>query len=160
MSQEALTKRITSNQESMLLAKLRNYFRRSVLKYLLASGLLAIGIPSIFGGFLMTFIVVFLCLCILSMIVMFTSSKVQARNSKFDANVTFEEGGITIQHLNKDLHEEKQWSWIVNAQENQVGFFLLIQKHPRLELNLLKDKLSDNETITFRSLLRNKSLIS
>jgi hypothetical protein len=131
-----------------------------MLKYLLASGLIAMGIPSVFGGFVMTFIGLFLCLCILSMVVMYFSSKVQARNSKFDANVTFDERGISIQHINKDLREEKQWTWIVTAQENKVGFFLLIQKHPRLELSLLKDKLSENEINTFRTLLRHKSLIT
>lgn len=160
MTQEVITKRITSSQQSMFLAKLRNFFRKSVLKYLLASGLIAIGIPNFFGGFVLTFLGFFAGLCILSFIIMYTSSKIQARKLAFDASVTFEESIISIQHLNKTLIEKKEWNWIVNAQENKYGYFLMLQKYPKIELILLKSNLTEEETKTFRSFLVKNSLVT
>ena len=49
MPTENITKRITNNQQSILLAKLRNFFRKSILMYFMTSLLIAIGEPYFFG---------------------------------------------------------------------------------------------------------------
>jgi hypothetical protein len=154
MDQELITKRLSSNEQSILLSKLRNFFKRSILKYLIACGLLAISFPSLLGGIVWTMLGTFTILCVLSFLAMYFSSKVQANKTIFDANVTFGESDITIEHLNKELIEKKKWDWIVGSQENKYGFFLTIQKKPRIELILMKTNLSENEAISFRSLLR------
>lgn len=153
MQQEHITKRIVINQQSLLLGKLRNFFRRSIIKYFISSIFIAIGIPTLFGGFIWTFLGTFVCLCILSMIAIYFSSKFQSKKMQFDANVTFNEAEIIIEHLNKQLIERKNWDWILRSQENKYGFFITIQKRPRFELILLKTGLTDNEANILRSLL-------
>ena len=85
---------------------------------------------------------------------MYLSSKSQSTKNKFDANVTFGESEITIEHLNESLVEKRKWDWIINSEENKYGFFLTIQKQPRVYLILAKTKLTTNEENTFRSLLK------
>jgi hypothetical protein len=153
MEQELITKRLSSNQQSILLAKVQNFIKRSVFKYFIASILLAIGLPSLFGGFVWTLLGTFATACLLSFLAMYLSSKSQSNKNIFDANVTFGESEITIEHLNKSLSEKRNWDWIINSEENKYGFFLTIQKQPRVYLILAKIKLTENEENEFRSLL-------
>jgi hypothetical protein len=153
MEQELITKRLSSNQQSILLAKVQNFIKRSLFKYLIASVLLAMGAPSLLGGFVWTLLGTFVACCLLSFLAMYLSSKSQSAKNNFDANVTFEESEITIEHLNGSLLEKRKWDWIINYEENKYGFFLTIQKQPRVYLILAKTKLTKNEENAFRSLL-------
>ena len=153
MEQESITKRLSSNEQALLLAKVQNFIKRSAVKYFIASVLISISFPSLFGGFVWTLLGIFTGCCLVSFLVMYLSSKTQSAKSIFDANVTFGESEIVIEHLNKQLSEGRKWDWIISSEENKYGFFLTIQKQPRVYLILVKTKLTKSEESTFRSLL-------
>ena len=152
-------KHITSNQRSIFLAKLRNFIKRGIFRDVIASILIAISVPNLIGGLVPTLFISFLLLCIVHIATIYLSSKLQAQKQLFDAMVTFEEAGIRIDHTNSDLVEQKTWDWILKAQENKHGFFLMIQKYPVVELSLLKNQLSAAEANTIRSFLEKNTLI-
>lgn len=140
-----INKRIKSRKDYILIAKIRNFLKRSIFNYLIASLLIAVAKPSLFGNFTYTACFIFTVLCLLSLILIVISSSIQAKRMQFDADITFTTSEIIITHKNKDLIEKKNWDWILNAEENKHSFYLLIQKNPRLELILHKRNFNREE---------------
>ena len=148
-----ITKRITSQFDFILIAKIRNFTRRSLWKYLVASIFIAIAYPDLFGSPFKTLFFIFAIVCVLSLSVIYLSSRIQAKENLFDADVTFTVSEIIIEHKNKALTEKKDWNWIIHSVESKSAFILLIQTRPRFEIYLLKEKLNTEEMNQFRAWL-------
>lgn len=75
---------------------------------------------------LISTLIYFVGLCILSLTVIYISATIQFKSRKFDANVSFEKDKITIQHLNRNLVEEKNWDWISKSSKDKKAFYFEI----------------------------------
>lgn len=147
-----VTKRMVSSFEHILKGKLYFFKRRSVPKYLVAAILLGFA-KSIdgFGGSASSgfYFVVILLIAFLAIIL---SAKVQAKAMDFDAEVAFSEEGITLRHRNKNLVEEKDWSWVQHMEIKGDTVWLIPQEQRRLVYQLAK--LNSEEIEFFKSKLK------
>ena len=140
-----IEKHLVSNFGAILVGKLYNFRKKSFWKYLIASVLFSIGKPELFGNFYLTFIGIFLFLIVISLAVMILSAKIQEKKIKFDAIVELFEDKILINHLNKDLVEEKDWSWINKIVIIKEIIFFETNQYPPLIFNIPKKKITDEE---------------
>ena len=140
-----IEKHLVSNFETILVGKLYNFRKRSFWRYLVASVLLAIARPKLFGNLYLTFLGTFLSLILISFAVMIWSAKSQAKKNKFDAVVELFKDKIVIHHLNKDLVEEKDWSWINKIIIKKETIFFETNQHPPLILHIPKKNITDEE---------------
>jgi hypothetical protein len=148
-----IRRRFASSYKYLLQAKLRNFWRRSLWQYALGSALLTGVKPELVGNYLVTFFVIFLALCLLSLSLIVVSSRMQEKRVIFDADVEFKADHIQIEHRNKTLVETKDWRWILAVEETPAYFYLTIEKQPRLELIVDKAALTPVETDTLRNWL-------
>lgn len=114
---------LQSNKAYLLSRKIMNFFKKSVLRYFVASVLFGVLYPIILGSILFSTLVFFLGMCALSLSVIYISATIQSKSREFDANVTFEKDKITVQHLNKNLVEEKSWDWISKSSKDDKAFY-------------------------------------
>lgn len=117
---------LQSNKVYLLSRKIMNFFRRSILRYFIASVLFGVLYPTILESMLISALVYFVGLCVLSLTVIYISATAQSKSRKFDANVSFEKDKITIQHLNRNLVEEKNWDWISKSSKDEKAFYFEI----------------------------------
>ncbi|MBC9933494.1 hypothetical protein [Chitinophaga qingshengii] len=148
-----VTKKVQSDYNSILRAKLYFFFRKSLWLYLLGMLLLAYELPLPSWGVIPSAIVYFFVFVVLVLIPVYHfSTKMLEKKIGFDAVITFSEQNIVIRHINKELTEIKQWDWIkqINLAPNAV--WLVTDQSFRFAITLPKNKLDENEWEFFSSM--------
>ena len=81
------------------------------------------------------------------MILIYISSKIQAKKYVFDADVEFSNSKIIIHHRNKNLVEEKDWLWVKALKFMPDDLVIQIDEKPSVIL-IPRNKM-DQEQIKF-----------
>jgi hypothetical protein len=143
-----ITKTFVNSFGSVLLAKIRNFMRRSIFLYALATALITFGlhfssIDSISSiEFIRIWGTYFLGIVFITLIFILISAIIQSRRI-FPRKLTFREEELILSQ--GGTTEIKSWDWIISAEEKPRFFAFLVQKRPRLEMFLSKDKLEYQE---------------
>lgn len=80
---------------------------------------------------------------------MILSALAQAKTMNFDADVDFSEDKITLRHRNKDLYEEKDWTWVQQMDIKDDRVFLIPNEKRRMVYQLTQ--LSSEELDFFKA---------
>jgi hypothetical protein len=151
-----ITKTFVNAFGPVLLAKIRNFLRRSIFIYALGTALITFGLhfsiirPTINFEFVKIWGTYFLGIVGLALTLIFISAIIQSRRI-IPKQVTFREEELLLSQ--GESREIKSWDWIISAEEKKKFFAFLIQKRPRLEIFLMKEKLEDHEEQLIRKLL-------
>lgn len=139
----------------MMRAKLRHFFRRSLLRYAVGAALIAFGLHGLAGKasqaeIAVRGIVYFLLLCAGVLVLHVIAAFVQSRRQT-PRQVTFSESDIVVTQQGETVRHG--WPWILAAQESNNMLALQIQRSPPRELFLPKSKLPNNDYQTLRGWL-------
>jgi len=128
-----------------MVAKMYYFFKKSLYRYLLAAIILGIvaGIDSYSP--LISMIIYFMCIMIVVLPLMYISGRIQARKINFDADISFNESEILVDHRNKDLQEKKDWNWIKNMAIQKERIFLELNEEVPFAISIPTMKLTGEE---------------
>ena len=155
-SVDEISKRIHYSFSFILQAKLRNFFKRSLFRYLFSSVIFYYIITEIdhYQGGLLVFLFVFLGLLLLSGIVMLLSSYFQANKRKDKSFVlTLKENAILLIYDKTGLTEENSWDWIKKAELFYDTYYLDRKDKYKEAIIVKKSSLTAGENITLRKWL-------
>jgi len=149
---DSVEKRIIYTYSIILRAKIRNFLKKSLLKYTIASLIYAAGMALVRGRALLSaesafvFINFFLIFLSLSFIFMFISSWILERKFKgWSMIYTFSARGIHVRNEKNGQVEDHGWEWISAYQLTDRTLFLTIRSVKPFEIILDRDKLSLKE---------------
>lgn len=146
-----LTRSFRSTPQDMRVAKLYNFRRRSLWRYLLAALLLSLARPELLGNFALTWLGLAASLLGVGLAVVFASSYWRTPRPVFEAEVTFQADTIVVRPASGAPAETHDWRWLRRTDEAGPYFFLTVRGFPQLILLLDKRKLSPEETDAFRA---------
>jgi hypothetical protein len=131
----------------MMRAKLKWFFRRSLLRYAIATALVTYGMHGINAslqprGMAVRGLVYFAILCFAVLVLLVMTAWMQSRRIT-PRTVTFTEDSVVVDFKGESVN--RGWDWIIAAEESPTLISLLVQKLPRLELYLHKASLDDDE---------------
>jgi hypothetical protein len=156
-----ITKSFKYTINTILYAKFRNFFKRSLWKYIIASLLLAYGLSTLNRNTGLSvfnlFIIMFSGLILLSVTLMVVSSYLLfLKKRQDDLEITFRENEIEVFWILKDQREIKSWNWIKGAEESNCIYYLDLDVYPSNVIMLAKQRLSIEENDLFYSWLVSK----
>ncbi|TSE04974.1 MULTISPECIES: hypothetical protein [Aquimarina] len=151
----SVTKTVTINFYTILKAKVYNFINRSIIKYIIASILIAIVNPNLFGSMLKTAIGITLIIIFISLIIIVLSAKIQSNRLIFNAVIEFNNESIAIHHVgSKQKPEYKNWDWITSITEKNNEIWLKTNETRLRYINFNKKKLTVEELDFFRKQMK------
>ncbi len=159
-----ITKIFTNSFQSILLAKIRRFLRRSIFRYILAAVMISYGryllatinsdqlgsVPLSAVDIVIEGGVGFILLCLFVIILMVVAAKFQS-NRKQEYTITFKCDELIVTQDGSTTHHD--WDWIISA-EYSLGILALLNKnHPGLEVFLPKSSLTEAEFETLQGWL-------
>ncbi|MEC5142032.1 hypothetical protein [Chitinophaga sp. 212800010-3] len=152
-----VTKRVLSNYNNILQAKVYFFLKKSMWMYLAAMLLLGYAVPlTSFGTILSALFYFFIFILVILVPLYHFSSKALAAKNLFDADIEFGEQQIIIRHRNKDLTETKDWSWVRQMDINRNAVLLVVNISYRFLIQLNKDRLTESEWQFFQGIKSKK----
>jgi hypothetical protein len=153
MAINQITKSFKYTVNTILHAKFRNFLKRSLWKYMIASLLLALGSSSLNEArdlsTLNQFLIIFSCLIALSVVLMVISSYIlYMKKKKDDMEITFKEGEVKVFWYSNGVKEIKSWNWIKSVEESNGLYYLDLDVMPRNVIMLAKQRLTSEENDT------------
>ncbi|MDO7874399.1 hypothetical protein Q5H93_06615 [Hymenobacter sp. ASUV-10] len=145
-----LTRSFRPTPHDQRVAKLYNFRRRSLWRYLLAALLLSAARPGLLGSFALTWLGLSAGLVLLGLAVVLLSSY-RMGPASFAAEVTFRAEGIEVRPADGAPAQAHDWRWLRRADESGRYFFLTVRDLPRLILLLDKHRLAPEEITAFRA---------
>ncbi len=146
-----VTRRLVSNFDNVLRAKAYFFVKKSVWRYLIAAVILGYVQPIRAMDIIPSAVLYFLGILLIVLPLLYFSAKKQGKSINFDAEVTFDNDQITIQHLNKDLTETKDWSWVKEIECRKNRIWLIVNQKAPFGITLTKDRLSAEEIAFFEA---------
>jgi len=150
-----VTKRIQSNFNSILRAKIYFFLKKSLWMYLTAAFLLGYAAPVSSFGIFFSSLIYFAFLFIILVPLYYFSTKRIAKKNDFDADIEFNDQNIIIRHRNREMVETKEWVWVKKLDINSQGVFLVVDNPHRFLISFSKNELSENELQFFEKKNRN-----
>jgi len=141
----AVIKRIQSNYNSILRAKIHFFLKKSLWMYLISMFLIGYAIPIASLGIFLSSLIYFFCLIIILIPIYHFSAKAIANKNSFDADIEFNEQHIIIRHRNKAVVETKEWDWVKKLDITDRDVFLVVYNPNRFLISLSKNSLSESE---------------
>ncbi|MCL2163810.1 MAG: hypothetical protein FWH55_05300 [Oscillospiraceae bacterium] len=150
-----ITKTFGYSISIILHAKLRNFIKKSVWVYLLASLLFANALDGVFmAPFVGRFLIVFGGLLLLSISSMLISSRlIYLKKRKDNADITFKEDQIIVYWKYSGETEIKTWDWIKSFEEVNDIYYLDLDVWPKNVVIISKQKLTNDESIVLHEWL-------
>ena len=150
--QISFQKTIAFSFSSIFHAKIRNFKKKSLVKYAFSSVILSAGIILNRGGNplsksgLLLCLNLFLLLSIFSLFCIYTSSLFMARKLAHKRMIyTFSRRGIHIVNQINGMEEEHDWSWIRSRELTKKAFYLKVRSKRPYEIILDLKKITDTE---------------
>jgi len=150
-----IEKTFSNSFKFIWLAKMRQFFRRSIFLYAIGSIAVAYQVqtlrleivrgqtfPVIWFGVFVVFITLIICLLLLAT---FFQSKKQ-----FGHTAIFSDETILVRDGRSPDYVERGWDLIKLVDETPAYFALVIREHPRYEWFLHKNRLQPDEEVQFR----------
>lgn len=145
----------------ILRAKLHNFIKRNVWRYLLVSLALAFSFSVFFQQpFTNCFLLVFGISILLSMAVMIISSYfLYLKKRKDSMDITFKESQIIILRNYSGEIENKNWDWIKKVEADKYTYYFIVDGWPSNYIMISKLKLTPDENLTLRKWLQKNNKI-
>ena len=142
-----ITKTFANTFPHMMRAKLKWFFRRSLLRYAIATALITYGLHGVNASLqpreiAVRGLVYFAILCFAVLVLHVVTAWMQSRRIT-PRTVTFTEDSVVVDFQGESV--DRGWDWIIAAEESPTLIALLVQKLPRRELYLQKASLDDDE---------------
>lgn len=152
---DQITRTFRYTYKTILHAKLRNFAKKSMWKYLLTSLFIAYGssgyFGNLFGSFINRFWILFISLILLSAALIAVSCYIlYVKKRQDNMDITFKENKIEVNWTFKGIKETKGWDWVKGFEQvNNICYFDL-DVWPKNVLMIDQRKLSAAEIQTLR----------
>lgn len=143
----------------ILHAKHRNFIKRSIWKYLIASFIMAVGLKGYLietdTSLVKLSLLIFISIAVISYILIIISSFIIARKKREESmTITLRENEIHVYYMHKGIREIKEWDWIKSFQELNNVYYLDLDVWPRNVIMMSKSKFTEIEKETLFEFLR------
>jgi hypothetical protein len=143
-----VTRKLSYSYSSILEAKVRNFLKKSVFLYLIASFLVFNGMNQLMkvNNKVLLFISIYVVLLIFGVLVIIISSYFQLQKRKNSGYViSFMEGHISVGDEKTGNTVEREWSWIKKVELFKDSYYFDINVKPKEVIILRRTNLSEQE---------------
>ena len=127
------------------------FLRKSLLRYIVLTLILGFLRPINGISPILTAIIYFIGVNLILWPLQYISARIMAKKMNFHAVVDFSEHVIQVEHLNKDLIETKDWSWIKKIDISKERIWLTINQLRPLIISIPTSKLTASQVEFFET---------
>ncbi len=151
-----MTKRLVSDYDNILRSKMYFFLKKSIWKYLLCS--IVLGFLAQIGTMssVLSSVIYFGGIMLILLPLQIWSAKRMSKQLKFDANVSFKENEIIIEHNNKTVVEAKDWTWIKTIESKKDRYWLVVNQKTPFGISIPKSDMNSSEIELFERKINGK----